>query len=316
MEYFIILNKCAGGNKARLLWPKVEARLKQLNISYRTFVTQYDGHAVELANQILGQITHAHHSDAVIMAAGGDGTLHETLLGCIGYYATYPSEFKIPIAFLPIGSGNDFARALKIPLHWDKALEQILHCSKAASLTVGQYTNLDTHDEGYFTNNFGIGFDATVVHDANRSSLKNSRYFGKFSYWISVINELRTFQGFNTHVKIPGKPEDVYQNAFLVTTTNLPYFGGGIKIAPDASAYKNQLDLIIVEKPNPIQLLLFVSMIFLKRHLSLRFIHHYVQKELLISTKDSRYGQIDGEELGERTYNLKFETASYPFWIR
>lgn len=48
----------------------------------------------------------------------------------------------------------------------------------------------------------------------------------------------------------------------------------------------------------------------------MRFIHHYVQKELLISTKDSRYGQIDGEELGERTYNLKFETASYPFWIR
>ncbi|GHP15040.1 diacylglycerol kinase [Lentilactobacillus fungorum] len=314
MNYFIILNKCAGGGKARLLWPKIQQQLAAAGVSYKTFVTQYDGHATSLAQQLLGQLTD--NQPAVIIAAGGDGTLHEALLGCKQYYSTNPSDHQVPLAFLPIGSGNDFARALNIPLHWRAALDQILNCTQAISVNVGRYVNLGTHDNGYFSNNFGIGFDATVVHDANQSPLKNSRYFGKFSYWVSVVNALRSFQGFKAHVKIPGQQERTFANTFLLTTTNLPYFGGGIKIVPTASAYENQLDVVIVEKPNLIQLFLFVSMIFLKKHLRLRFIHHYVGQQLFVSTEADRYGQIDGEELGAQTYQLKFETDQYPFWIR
>ncbi|EHO53991.1 diacylglycerol/lipid kinase family protein [Lentilactobacillus kisonensis] len=315
MEYFIIVNKCAGGNKARLLWPKIETKLNHDKVAFHPYFTKYDGHAVKLTMQILHQLNDTPHSDAIIIAAGGDGTLHETLLGCKRYYADNINQHKVPLAFLPIGSGNDFARALKIPLHWQEALKDILACRSASILNLGHYTNLVNKTDGYFTNNYGIGFDATVVHDANKSPLKNNRYFGKFSYWLAVVKALRTFQGFKVQIRIPGSTEKTFNNAFLVTTTNLPYFGGGIKIAPDASAYENQLDLIIVEKPSIIQLILFVSMIFLKRHLSLRFIHHYVQKQLFITTNDARYGQIDGEELGEHTYQIKLETASYPFWV-
>ena len=85
---------------------------------------------------------------------------------------------------------------------------------------------------------------------------------------------------------------------------------------PSASVFDDHLDLVVVEKTSLWQLILFVSMIFLKRHLRLKFLHHYHEKELFIKTNGNRLGQIDGEELGERTFNLKLDTVKYPFWIR
>ncbi|KRK89017.1 diacylglycerol/lipid kinase family protein [Lentilactobacillus sunkii] len=316
MKYFIIINLFAGGNNARKVWPDIKARLAAANVSYKAVYTEYADHAVELAEQILSRIDATHQKDAVIVAAGGDGTLHETLLGCKRYYETHPNENQVPISFLPIGSGNDFARGMKIPLRWEKALTNILNCKEPTTINVGHYTDLDNHTDGFFTNNFGIGFDANVVHLANHSSLKSNPFFGKFSYMAAILNVINNFKGFYTEISGTDLTKKTFKNTFLLTTTDISYFGGGINIVPTASALDDHLDLVLVEKPSIWQLILFISMIFLKRHLRLKFIHHYHEKQLFIKTNGNRYGQIDGEELGERTYNLMLETVKYPFWIR
>ena len=316
MKYFIIINLFAGGNNARKVWPNIKARLAKDNVSYKALYTEYADHAVELAKQTLSRIEATHQTDAVIIAAGGDGTLHETLLGCKRYYEAHPSDHQVPISFLPIGSGNDFARGLKIPLHWEKALTNILNCTKPTTINVGHYLDLDNQTDGFFTNNFGIGFDANVVHLANRSSLKSNQFFGKFSYMAAILNVIRNFEGFYAEISAEDFPKQTFKRIFLLTTTDISYFGGGINIVPTASALDDHLDLVLVEKPSVWQLILFISMIFLKRHLRLKFIHHYHEKRLFIKTNGNRFGQIDGEELGERSYNLMLETVKYPFWIR
>lgn len=316
MEYFFIVNPQAGAHNVQKLWPDIETELDKQHIAYRTLITEHDGHAVTLARRALNLINAVSNPNAVIVATGGDGTLHETMVGCMRYYADHPQQPKIPIAFLPVGSGNDFARALKIPLHWESALTQILSCHSSTTITIGRFINHDNQTDGYFTNNFGIGLDAAVVHHANHSLLKDSATLGKFSYMAAVFNTLIHFKGFRLTVSVPDQQPTTYQKAYLVTTTNLPYFGGGIKIAPDASVLDDTLDLIVVEKPNIFQLILFIVMLFLKRHLHLRFVHHYTEKKLFLKTEDSRYGQTDGEELGNKTFDLEFGTAKYPFWIK
>lgn len=316
MKYFIIINLHAGGANAKKVWPDIQKQLAAAHADYQTLYTAYPNHAVELAEQALSEIDTANQTDAVLIAAGGDGTLHETLLGCQHYYRTHQNDHPVPIAFLPVGSGNDFARGLKIPLHWEKSLADILTQSAAKTINVGHYTDLDHHSEGFFTNNFGIGFDATVVHLANHSSLKSHQFFGQFSYMAAILNVIIHFKGFKTEILPGNMPKVTFDNTFLLTTTDIPYFGGGINIVPSASVFDDHLDLVVVEKPSLWQLILFVSMIFLKRHLRLKFIHHYHEKELFIKTNGNRLGQIDGEELGERTFNLKLDTVKYPFWIR
>ncbi|MGF2385783.1 diacylglycerol/lipid kinase family protein [Lentilactobacillus otakiensis] len=316
MKYFIIINLYAGGDNARKVWPDIQKQLTASNVSYKALYTEYPNHAVDLAKQILGKVDASGQKDAVIIAAGGDGTLHETLLGCERYYEAHPNDYQVPIAFLPVGSGNDFARGIKTPLHWEKVLTDILNCTTPTTINVGHYVDLDHHTDGFFTNNFGIGFDATVVHLANHSSLKTNAFFGKFSYMASILNVIINFKGFHAEILPGNMPKVTFNRTFLLTTTDIPYFGGGINIVPTASVLDDHLDLVIVEKPSVWQLILFVSMIFLKRHLRLKFIHHYHEKQLFIKTNGNRLAQIDGEELNQETYNLKLETVKYPFWIR
>lgn len=316
MKYFIIINMYAGGDTARRVWPDIQKRLGSSHISYKALYTDYPNHAVALAKQILENVDDNLKKDTVIIAAGGDGTLHETLLGCEHYYEAHPGDYRVPIAFLPIGSGNDFARGIKTPFHWEEALTNILNCTAPTTINVGHYVDFDHNTDGFFTNNFGIGFDATVVHLANHSSLKATQFFGKFSYMAAILNVIMNFKGFHAEILPGNMPKVTFNRTFLLTTTNISYFGGGINIVPTASVLDDHLDLVVVEKPNTWQLILFISMIFLKKHLRLKFIHHYHEKQLFIKTTGHQLGQIDGEELEHRTYNLKLETVKYPFWIR
>ncbi|WP_219565540.1 acylglycerol kinase family protein, partial [Staphylococcus haemolyticus] len=68
----------------------IKKYLAAKNVAYKAVYTEYADHAVELTKQILGKIAATKQKDVVIIAAGGDGTLHETLLGCKRYYEAHP----------------------------------------------------------------------------------------------------------------------------------------------------------------------------------------------------------------------------------
>ncbi|AQW20546.1 hypothetical protein PL11_000635 [Lentilactobacillus curieae] len=309
--YFVVNEAAAGGNVAKL-WPKIDQRLNQLNVTHSDFKTNFKGDAVRIAKKILAADS---SKESVIVAVGGDGTLHEILNGCKQYYASHPSEHQVPITFLPVGSGNDFARAMKISDNWSVALDQILRVSSPQSLVVGEYQENLRGTHGYFINNFGIGLDATIVHDANHSQVKHSKIFGKFSYILAALHVIRTFKPVPTTV-ITDFERHHFNNGFLITTTNIPYFGGGVNIVPTASAHANNLDLVLIEKPSWKQITSFICHLLVKKHLNLKFVNHFSQKHFTIVTREKRFSQIDGEETPRQEFDVSFSTSSYPFWIK
>lgn len=76
------------------------------------------------------------------------------------------------------------------------------------------------------------------------------------------------------------------------------------------------MELIIVEKPSFWQLILFISMLPLGKHLNLKFVHHYKNKQINLTTNSLQFGQIDGEETGHRMFDVQFNVETYPFWLK
>ncbi|WP_283678856.1 diacylglycerol kinase family protein [Lentilactobacillus sp. Marseille-Q4993] len=311
-KYYIVVNPAAGGGNVERLWPKINDYLTNLNVDFQTITTSFPGHATSKVKGLLTEIHNNQTQDIVIIAAGGDGTLHEVVEGCCQFYENHPLLTKIPVTFLPIGSGNDFARAVSMPTNWKKRINQIISSSKPTSIFIGKYRDLDSGKLGHFINNYGIGFDATVVYTANHSLLKKNSILGRFSYIASILHVLRTFKAMPIFVTIDDKQTSI-PNGYLVTTTNIPYFGGGVRIAPSASIRDEKLELIIVEKPTFFQLLKFIVLLMAGKHLNLKFVHHYSKKSFTIRCEAIRHGQIDGEELGKRKYNIEFSKTQYPF---
>lgn len=313
MQFSIILNELAGSGNAKKVWQRIEPQLQAQEVNYNLNRTQYAGHAEFLAGQI---IKHARDPrQTVILVIGGDGTLHQVLNGVLSHSET--GDDRIPLAYIPAGSGNDFARGLKMASDPDTALRQVLNCQQPTLVDVGTYNEAIKHETGFFLNNIGIGFDAAVVSRTNASAHKkqfNKYHLGSLSYVASVFSVLYNQEPFQLMVQM-GKHRDLYQKAFLVTTSNHPYFGGGVAILPDATVHSGKLELIVIERKNWLMLLWVSILLVFKRHLKSHWVHHYKAKKIHVTTTSLEFGQIDGEEMGNRFYDLSMGIQQYPFWI-
>jgi len=309
-EYYIIINELAGSGHGKAVWETVKPLLEQRQVRFEYRVSAYAGHTTYLATQYAA----AHHHrqpgvTPVLLVIGGDGTLNKALNGLMAAHLADP----VPLAYIPGGSGNDFARGLGMATEPATALAQVLNNMRARPLNVGYYHETLKNEHRYFVNNVGLGFDAQIVDDTNRSRQK-----GRLGRWAYLSNTLKAFneqEGFPLAVHLD-RQRDSYRHAFLCTVSNHPYFGGGVKILPDADIYDDQLELIVIEEPHWWTVLwLFALLLMGGRHLNSRFVHHYRAKQLHLLVNSVEVGQMDGQTIGNRNYDLYFDTLTYPFWI-
>ncbi|WP_390408387.1 diacylglycerol/lipid kinase family protein [Lacticaseibacillus jixiensis] len=308
--YYIIFNPAAGSGTAIDTFKKIRQTLDERQIQYEIQVSRYSGHAVQLAKQI-GSFNQV--PDAVILVIGGDGTLNQAITGLRD--SAHPD---MPVGYIPAGSGNDFARGIGLSQDPLKALEQVLAADHAVTFDVGHYTEKTRGESGYFVNNIGVGFDAAVVAATNRSRFKrvlNRLHMGSLAYMVGVLGVFFSRRPFPVTVYAEGKRTYI-QRAFLVTTTNHPYFGGGVRILPGADPTDGKLDLIVVEHLNVPYFLFLVVQLLLGRHTRYKRVHVFETNRLELQTPSLEFGQMDGEELGIRPYELSFHVEHQRFWFK
>lgn len=222
----MIVNPAAGGGRALRFGGWLRERLAA-RPEARLEVTRRPGDAERLA----AEAPAAGH-DRVI-AVGGDGTVQEVVNGLLA--GERPPELGI----VPLGSGNDLARSLRLPAEpataWRAAIGRDTRALDVARARNGDGT------ERWFASAGGIGFDAQV---AAAMIERRGWQAGRAGYLFTTLVELRRFSNRRVVIRVDGR--SATHDVLLVAIANGPFYGGGMRIAPDARADDGILDLCVV----------------------------------------------------------------------
>lgn len=302
----LFLNPVAGKGQALKTYHKLVPLLKQKKIAYQTTVSQHPQEFIDLAYRYANR---KHEASEFLIVIGGDGSLNQVLNGV--KHSAHPDT---PLTYLPAGSGNDFARAAGLTKNIHHLVDNLLVQPRIEKIDCGAYRQAGEAEVHYFVNNLGIGFDANVVHRSNAEALKshlNKINLGHLIYGLNTVLALANQDTFAVTVK--NKQKSVrYGDAYFATTTNHPYFGGGVAILPKANIYNHKLDTVIVEKPSLFKFAFLFAKLFINgSHVNDPHFHYLEADEIWVQTRKPELAQLDGENLPRKSYHLKFKVDHF-----
>lgn len=306
--YFII-NPLAKNGHSLKVWKSVKQELDKSHIPYTEYFTEYRGHATSLATSIKKIES---QEKKVIIVIGGDGTVHEVINGVVG-------AKNIHIGLIPGGSGNDFMRGYKIPKDPIAAYHFNLRQLDELPLLVDIGEVIDKKNRrSSFINNMGAGFDALITMEVNGSRLKqifNKVSLGNLVYAYFVIKKLFSFKRTDVTVTVDGKSHQ-FKDTWFVTVSNQPYYGGGMKISPQASALDGQLNITIVHQLSRLKFLFVFITVFWGGHVRFKEVKNLMGKEISIHSIDSLFVHADGENIGETPIHVRTVPQVLPLLTR
>lgn len=259
--------------------------LEDLTFEGGVLKTEYPGHATELAREAA-----LRHS--LVIAAGGDGTVGEVATGLIGTDAT--------LGILPLGTGNDFARMVG-------STGEILRTGVDASCDAIRWSC--GARTGFSLNIAGCGFDAVVADRINRGFRQLS---GTTAYVVGVLDTLRTYRPAPIRLTVDG--QSLETTVTLCAIANARYYGGGMKIAPDAQIDDGLLDVVLVEGVGRAEFLRAFPRVFKGTHLSHPKVRFLRGRRVRLETEPSLPVMSDGELIG--TSPAEFEIVPSALRVR
>ncbi|PAV30108.1 hypothetical protein CIL05_06490 [Virgibacillus profundi] len=283
--YIFIVNPSAGNGRARRVFSKLAKSSLYKEIDSTYYYTEYNGHAELLAKQIKENL---YKQVTAIIVIGGDGTLHEVINGL--------ENDEIPVSFIPGGSGNDFARGIGMKHKPLDILRDIVTGKKEKSYWLGNY-KLDNNAGRIFVNNMGFGFDAEIAKTANESSYKilfNKLHLGTVSYIIALIQVLFKFKPREIKMEI-NKQKLTIPECWMITISNHPYYGGGMKIIPDAKIQPTRFPVLIIHGISKWKVLALFMTVFTGKHINFKEVKLYEASEVKIFSNEEMYYQVDGQ---------------------
>jgi YegS/Rv2252/BmrU family lipid kinase len=289
--YFII-NPQAKNGYCKKVWRSLEKILLEKKISYLAFFTKFPGHAKEIVQTIAGK---TEGKRVIIVAVGGDGTMHEVINGA-------ESFDHVHVSFIPAGSGNDFSRGFNIAKKPKQALIDLLdeiEKNYSAFIDLGKIS-IEEKNELYFINNMGAGFDAVIAKEVNTSKLKrifNRLSLGKFVYVYFLLKNLFFYKPANIELKVDGIDYS-FRSAWFVAVSNQPFYGGGMKISPSASPVDGKLNITVVHQLSKIKLLFVFMTVFWGGHTRFKEVTSLTGKTVQVFSNMPLFVHADGEDIG------------------
>ena len=246
-----IANFTGGRGKAERNWNRIERYLKESGIPYLLQKTSYKGHASNISRE-LSQLD---EKQVNIVVIGGDGTINEAVNGITDFS-------KVTFSAIPSGSGNDFARGVKLSKHFPlKNLKHIIkkiESNSAKKLDVGKLSFI--HDgkqiEKRFLISSGFGMDALVCVNVDKSKLKtvmNRLHLGKLTYLFQTLVSLFYLTKLNLKVIFDETEERTFTRTAFFTSMNMKKQGGGIRFAPDALYDDGKISVCVAHSLSKLQ---------------------------------------------------------------
>lgn len=232
-EVLLIANPTSGRGQGSRALPEVEAALRAVGAQVRVHRTQGPGEAQEQA----GQAVRA--GVALVVALGGDGTLHEVLNGLCA--AKTPPDAALPaLGLVPSGTGNDYARMLGIPARDPASAAAILAKGELRRVDLGRIEGCSPTPE-WFCNNVGLAFMA-----AANAAHTESRLPAALSYSLGGFLSYLSYQPEPFRVEAEGRS---WEGDLMVGQIGIGRFcGGGVDLTPDAGLDRGRFQVVLIPK--------------------------------------------------------------------
>ena len=214
-----IINLISGTSDKAAIPGLIDQYLDKTQFEYEIAVTQYAGHASEIAAKAKDD------GVDVVVAVGGDGTVNEVARAIV--------HSSTALGIIPCGSGNGLARHLLLPLNVRKAIEVINRCE------IRQLDYGIINDYPFFCT-CGMGFDAFVSMKFAEAGKR-----GPITYVENVLREGLKYKP-ETYT-IEDDNGTLQYKAFLISCANASQYGNNAYIAPQASMSDGLMDVIIME---------------------------------------------------------------------
>ena len=250
--------------------------------------TVYPTHAVELAKQA------GLDGYDLVVAMGGDGTVHEVINGLM----QVPAEKRPALGIVPIGSGNDCAFALGLPKDAPHAMAHALN-TEPGTMDLGLLT--DEHGrQKYFDNSVGIGFNTIVTINSHKLPVLR----GVVMYFAAVIQTI-LFNHDPAKMQIDIDGQNFDRETQMVVICNGPREGGGFMLAPNAKSTDGILDYLLVRKMGRATMFRMLIAVMQQTHGTLPQVSMGTCKKVTIISEKPMYIHTDGEVQTSFGSNIK-----------
>jgi YegS/Rv2252/BmrU family lipid kinase len=247
-------------------------------------VAERRGHAIELA-RAAGEA-----GRQMVVAAGGDGTINEVVNGLKQAVGDGTAG---PLGILPIGSGNDFARSMGIPLNLIQAAQKLRQRQT-------RIVDLGCVNGRYFDNNVGIGFEALVGIESH----KITWFSGMAMYLAAACKTLITFPRPTVNIYLDQK--DIREKDILsISVGNNRRIGGGFLLTPHAQPDDGLLDVCVVDAIPRLKILALLPKIITGNYRGEPAVFLTQSKRLVIESDHPLPVHADGEILWHDLHHIQ-----------
>ncbi len=261
MKTLIILNPASAKGKSLEIKNIIELEFKKFNMDYQIHISKSLDDMINITKSNLEKNFNN------FISVGGDGTLH--------YMANVLAGTDKNMGAIPTGSGNDITTTLGITPDVEKCC-QIIKNGKIKRIDLGII-----NDKYYYLCIAGSGFDSQVNYLAN-----NTRFpiKGPLKYTYSVYKTLITFRPKKFFINYDNNKREIY--GMMIAASNMPTYGGGMKITPDADPEDGLFDVCIIKKMSKIHFIKIFPKVYEGKHIYDKHVEIFKTTAL---TLDSEY---------------------------
>lgn len=319
--YYFVVNPNSRSGRGLATWKIVENYLKDHNVKYEACLSKRPGHVEDIVHDICKE--HLNNDTPVnIVVVGGDGTLDESLQGILDFD-------KVNLGYIPIGSSNDFARALGYSGDIIEVLQRIISCKEPVRMDLGKLKYIETSEDKtslyrgampevrFFDCGCGIGYDAAVcaeTFDAGHSKkFLNKIGLGKLTYLTICLKQLKNAEVCNATLILDGDEKIELPALRVVVGMNTCYEGGGLKFCPNATPHDGMLDICTANDLSTLRILTVLPRVINGSHIKCKNVHMYRARSYEIITDRPMWVHTDGESYTKATH---IKVSSMPGKLR
>jgi len=297
--YHVVVNPFARSGHGKRNWEKVKRILDEQAVEYEVHFTQKNGDAASLVKELHEKSSEA-GTKLELIIIGGDGTNNEVLQGL-------PTLNNVTVSIIPSGSSNDLARALGISSIPEEAIMHLLTKPTTLFMDIGSIhmentlvrEGAMTIPDRRFLVSAGIGYDASICHEANISAIKsllNQMRLGSLSYLAICLKQLLSMKPVAAELTLDDDDTSIpIEKLILIAGMNNKFEGGGFNFGPDSSNHDGLIDLFVVSNIPKAKILSLLPIAMRGEKIASPGVDYYKAYQYTVRTSEPIWVHTDGE---------------------